>query len=1145
MQGKEKKDFFQGGGDFDSADFRVQPNDWVNMENCRVGSTDKGVIGTIESIGSNVLKSAIEPSVTFVCIGSAEDVANRMICFFLKDLYGPWDKIVAYDLDTEISYNVLLSSQVVDGLNFNKDYLIHSARIINGLLYWTDFLNQPRRVNIKAGINLNQPNTFPDIVAYTSPLTAEVITIIRKPPVYPLSFTKFEDVDIDTNQIKNNSFRFTYQYEYRDGEISTLAPHSLLAPYNFPNEDFNSIQVTIPFSEIIDQDVQRIDVVVIYTEVSALGENGFIIKTWDKANSTDATDIANHNSGLVALTFEFANDSVGSGIDSATLVKPFDSVPLLSEALENASNRVFLGRNLLGYDTPLTCGLTAQTITGGGDIVNGNWASVTVDYTERGGPQTANIAYFFAYFPIAIDDTHPAGYYDYTSDLLGNNDYAGSTPSFPTTIDINDYTFIGTTPSVDVMDYIASNDSIIVMFDIEDRFFFNSVITLLPIATAGGGVLTNITVLKSDSPYRLGIVFYDQYLRQCGVVVGPKITTPDRTYDLPNYEYGIQWALPNGPQILQIPDWAYYYSIVSTKSLRTSFFVQAKAGDIVYATKDTDGNYQFTSTIYSDSNAGVALKLDLLSGMGMGYSYAEGDIVKIYISGSSDIYTLSVLAQSGDWVVAELVDLGDLSSTNAFFELYTPRPQTAAELYYEVGSIYKVLDPTTTARRYSVLNEFLPGDVYLLTRGTSPDDYITENMSPNTTLWRNWFTNAGRQQVVIRQGQQLKQTSIKWSNTIIPGTIVNGLSSFDGNNEKILEGELGPLRKLQITSKVNNEQGAVMLGICETETVSMYLGEVQLVGSSRNADVATIADVIGTVNVLKGSFGTINPESVVEFRGNVFWIDIYNGKVIQYSVNGLFPISRYKATRFWKLFCDQFLSMTRGQIEALGSRPFVFMTVDPHHEELLITIPKLLNAPPKGYLPDYPSVIYPFDIYDGQAKTIVYKINAEPNFWQGAYNMTPEGWLYVQNKLFSFKFGRLYEHNSTDSYCNFYGVNYKSRIMFVCNQIPNRPKVYNNTSIDGNMRPSLTYFYAEVPYTQSSDLADFDYKNLEGLLYATIYRNKLIPTSAGFVTTGLLTGDKMRTGVLKVLVEFTVSTTPLELKFIEIGYQVSAGHTTT
>ena len=1124
----------------DDADFSVGQDEVINSENVRFGSTDAGVINTIESVGSTELLSQIQPSVSTVVIGSADDTQNNRIIYFVADLYGNDDKIISYSLDSDQFYTLLLNSQVTGGLNFDKNSVIHSARVVNGLLFWTDFLNEPRRVNINAAINLNHPGTFPDVVPYTSPLTAESITVIRKPPVYPLTFDKITDVTIDTNQIKNNAFRFTYQYEYRFGERSTLAPHSLLAPYNYPSDTYNSIDISIPLTEVPDQDVQVISVIVIYAE----GEQAFIIKRWDKSNSTDAAEIAAHVAGTTALSFDFANDEVGEAVDGATLVKLFDTVPLLSETLEQATNRIMLGRNLLGYNTPTVTSLTAAVVAQGA-TVNGNWYGIRVDYGELtidGCEPGITPNWYLAYFPIAIDGSHPAGFYDLTADPLFWNDIF-SFPTLPSTISIANYTWVGTNPSGDVLTYIYTYDGAKIPFPICSRSFLDST-AYDPVSTGGGGLTTNVNVLKSDSPYRLGVVFGDKYLRQCGIVAGPKITTPDRTYADPIYNYGIQWTLAGGVQAPEIPDWAYYYWVVSTKGLRASFFQQARAGDILYATKDADGNYVFTSTSYADSNAGVALKLDLLVGIGMGYSFQEGDIVKVYIQGSSDVHSLAVLAQSGEWVIGELVDLGSLASSNAFFEIYTPRPQTAAELYYEIGDVYAINNPTTDLRSYSVTSAFLPGDVYLLTRGTSPNDYVTENMSPNTTLWRNWFTNTGRQQFIDRIGQRFKETSVKWSNTFIPGTITNGLSTFDALDEKILPGEMGPLRKLQVTSKVNDEQGAVMLAICEDETASMYLGEVQLVGSAANAFVAQSSQVIGTVNILKGSFGTINPEGVTEFRGNVYWPDLQNGKIIQYSSGGLFPISNYKMTRFWKLFSDQFVSMTKQQIEDLGNRPFIFTTVDPHHWELLISIPKLLLIPPKGTLPDYPFKDYPFDIYDGQAKTVKFKLDAEPNHWQGAMKFCAEGFITMQNKLFSFKNGQLYLHNSLTSQCNFYGNQERAKIMLLSNMIPKVPKSYINMSIQANMKPVFTYMYADTPYQQSSDLIEDDFKNLEGIFYSKIYRNKLIPTANGYSINGLLTGQNMRTKALKILLEFDVSQEQLEFEFIDIEYSISQGHKT-
>jgi hypothetical protein len=115
--------------------------------------------------------------------------------------------------------------------------------------------------------------------------------------------------------------------------------------------------------------------------------------------------------------------------------------------------------------------------------------------------------------------------------------------------------------------------------------------------------------------------------------------------------------------------------------------------------------------------------------------------------------------------------------------------------------------------------------------------------------------------------------------------------------------------------------------------------------------------------------------------------------------------------------------------------------------------------------------------------------------------------------------------------------------MLVSNQNPSLPKVYNNIAIKANMRPTLTYGYINSPYQQSTDLVDFDYRILEGLYYATFYRNKLIPTATGYTTNGLLTGEKIRSAAMFVMLEFTINTVPLELEFVSIGFNLSHGQT--
>lgn len=1039
MLEQEKKYFADEQSGFglnsDDSAFAIPLNSYVNCENLRSGSTDKGVTGTMESVASN-LQVSVDAQTDTIELGSYADSPNNRIFYFLYDnLNTNSNKIVAYYRSTGNTYTVIFDAQVTGGLNFNKNYPIQSWMEGN-LLFWTDNYTDPKCINVDAAIKLNYPSFVTDVAPYTSPIAQSVITLIRYAPQRPPSLT-FQTIPSRQNFLREFAGEFAYRNNFRDGQTSVFGTPSVMVNYRFGTnpsqtnyDNSNRITVTLQWQNgfDIEQDVQRFELAVRYDNQP----DYFVLRVWDKANAADLAEINAYNAGG-ALTYFFYNDKIGSAAGKLVSVKPFDSVPNLSGTGGLGLDRNFLGNNTIGYDTPSTTSLRGSV-------------------------------------------------------------------------------------------------------------------------SLSGGIQEGSQIFKSWSTYQLGIRFRDKYKRSCGVVtdsVQSIVTVPDRgDYNTATSFYNLLSAtLSNTNALTEIPDWAYYYDILITKNLRTRFFAQwaMRSGDVQYVIKNVDGTYTYQNT-YIGGIFGLAFKTSNLTLNGMGVVFTQGDFVRVYLSGLSIApFSIAVVAQDADYIICNPIDIGATTSIANLLlvEYYTPYISNSNEFFYTIGGVGIVNNPTLNTRQYGTTGFNITGDVTFGQRifySPSVYGYWSESMSPNDNLWKNWFGIYGEENVVTILGRVVKETSVKWSETIIQGSNTNGLSTFDSENEKLLPLSMGTLRKLQPTSKVQ-EQGNIMLAIAEQQTASLYLGEVQTYGSDqRPASVNTVQNVIGTVNILKGDYGTINPESVTEYRGMVFWIDVNNGRVIQYSVNGLFPISNYKMTRFWNLWCKQYKSMSNAQIEALGGRPFVFMAVDSVHNELLISIPKLSNVPPNGYLPDYPSTIYPFDIYDLQEKVMVYSLDANPNHWQGAYTFYAEGFVTMNNDLYSFKNGQLWIHNQTTSYCNFYGVQYKSKIMPISNLVPTVPKSYNNISLEVNICPTFVYAYNDYPVQQSTDLVDFDFENREGVWYATFYRNKLIPTATGFVTTGLLTGEKMRNVAMYLLIEFTVGTNPIELKFLNIGFEPSLGH---
>lgn len=1033
----EKKYFAapDGGLNADDVDIAVGENQWVNLVDARVGTTDNGVTGVVESIGGTVTLTDPQPSITFVNIGSAVDSARNRFFYFQWNKYTNEHRIYCYQADDGAVYTVLSASQVTGGLGFSKNYIIHSARVVGNMLYWTDYLNEPRRINVEAALKLNNPSYDTDVEPYTSPLAQSVIKLIRRPPGRVLA-TNLVTEGGRPNFLKYFAGQFAIRYVYRDGEISVVGPPSTMVNYRLDitnpsgaiSDTFNAVDIEINTpaldGEYIEQDVEIVQYLVRYDN----DPNYFVVKEWNKNNASELAEITAYNAGG-SLTFRFYNDANAAALSNAESVKPYDSVPLLSKTLELGLSRLFLGNNKIGYDTPTTTSLTA-------------------------------------------------------------------------------------TPS------------------------------------AGAVVSTGTEIWKSYSTYQVGLRFRDNEKRMSGVVTNDSlvVTIPDRgDYNDNSFVEYLNFALSNTNSLVEIPDWAYYYDILITKNLRTRFFAQWEPNSVKYVNKNSDGTFTYTNT-YSSLVYGIAFGTAYLNSQGMGVVYTEGDVVRVYTNGLSPApFDIEVIAQDADYIICRPYDLGAANLISALFvEYYTPYRQSGNEIFYTTSASYRVYAPTTDMRQYTTLSGQLEGDVFFISRITPvlPSTYYTECMSPNDNKWKNWYDTYGEANIVTLLGQVQKTSSVKWSNTLIEGSLVNGLSTFDALDEKLLPQSMGAISKLQQTSKVQ-QQGNIMLAIGEDETASLYLGEVQVVGSDANAFLASSPNVIGTVNVLKGSFGTTHPESVSEYRGNVYWWDDVNARIIQYSSSGLYPISNYKMTRYWKQFTDTFNSLTPAQIEALDfyNRPFVFTTVDPYHDELLISVPKLLSTPPKGYLPDYPSVIYPFDIWDGQSKVLVFKVGTNPNFWQGSYSFSCEGFVTLGSNLYSFKYGQVFIHNQPNSN-QFYDdiQRYKPKIMAVFNKEGTIPKVYNAVKIEGNLVPSLVYFRSESPYIQASDLVDFDFTNYEGMLYATLYRNKLIPTAIGYDTNGLLTAEKVRTNALRVMFEFTLVNEPLQLRYVTMEYILSKGH---
>jgi hypothetical protein len=1057
------------------------------------------------------------------------DIEGRRLIWFVYNTFSDHG-IYCYSFDDNQVYAVLYDSQISGGLGFDKNSRIdRNCRVVNGLLYWTDNLNEPKKINIESGIKLNQPSYNTTQRAYQTLTDSYEITVIRRPPAYPPTITKSYDGSYVNNFIATQSFQFAWQYIYFDGEISVLGEFSTASKMNLKYfggaQILNYINCTLSLSEQIPQTARVIRLVAKNQLTNAYN----VVKTYDKL--VDETPFTAHNNGSIQLSFNYYGDVVGETIDAATSVKPYDSVPILSKTLETAVSRIFLGNNLEGYTTPTSTSLAATTNIA---TISASAFSVTGVDNQTGYPPSTTGSYkmLFTGTP-AIGDlvTLKIYFYDITKTPSSNSvtiNYTAASTSLATeVIAINALIAANSTISAYHLTstYVASPTGINLTTNTG-----NSKVSYIDahIVTSGGSGSVG-SFFKNESSYQLGTTFYDKARRKCGVVTnnGLIVSTPLKTYANSTAAVGINWTLSNTNALTEIPNWAYYYSIDRTLNLKTRFFMDSINGShTYYANKNaTTGVYEYTSATFVAASVAIAIGLDSLLQANLGYTYTSGDMCVIVTSAGLR-YELPIIGTDSGYLLVSPTDIGNVSTLQYIYEIYTPYIKTDIEPFYEVGNLYPITNAGTNSRVYSTLSGSLYGDAYILARSYNAISYYAETMSPNDAFYKYWITDAGFINYVTLLGQVRNKHEIRYSNVFTAGTQNNGLSTFEALNFKTTPLGTGEINKLQLASKTE-EQGVIMLSINSFQTVSCYLGEVQVIGASQNAFLAQDTSVIGTMNVLKGMFGTTHPETVIEYLGNVFWFDLINTCIVQYSSNGLFPISSYKMTSFFWKYANNYNSTATSTIDTLNGFHHIPTSINPFTKQFQITTPALIDISSAKLLPSYSGVVPPyatsivnrFDVYTGLAQTLCYDIDS--NRWTSIMEYAGEWYDFYQGEVFGFKNGAIYTHDTNSSTWNtFYGVQCPIRYCFTANAPISSVKDVTGLTVEGIDIPDYSVLYSEYPHIQITDMTAKDYRNQEGIQYSNWYRDRLSPNVSGTTIQKMYYGDIVKSKTPLFMVEF-------------------------
>lgn len=350
---KETKSFLKGRMN-KGVDKRILPDgEYIDAMNIRVNSSgasdDMGAVQNVEgSKRLTELEFAGERlSFAAKCIGAYADDVKETIYWFVHDPGGTnvdgqttdaVDMIVSYNMNTgQLVYHVMS----VSVLNFNPQYLITGVNRIGDLLFFTDDLNPPRRINVTRHYQFPSGNPLSDNI------TEDDISVIVKPPALPPSINMIK-TGAEENFIEDKLIAFAYRYRYKDGEYSALSSFSELAfqakkfEFNRSSYDnggmenrFNAVEVTFNTGP---NSVDKIQLCYKVSDTNTIS----IVQTYDKADLgyTDNTD----------KTIVFDNSKAYAALPSNQLARAYDNVPLKAKAQTISGNRLVYGNYNDGRD---------------------------------------------------------------------------------------------------------------------------------------------------------------------------------------------------------------------------------------------------------------------------------------------------------------------------------------------------------------------------------------------------------------------------------------------------------------------------------------------------------------------------------------------------------------------------------------------------------------------------------------------------------------------------------------------------------------------------------------------------------------------------------------------------------------------------
>jgi hypothetical protein len=411
---KEAYNFIGGKMNHDLDPRMIPQGDYMYAVNARITSPDNlSESGALRTAPGTSTLTSLEYNGTPIdstkvktrCIGAYKDESNNTVYWFVhcEELNTPFTEFPNGTLDLIMSYNEdngTLTYHVVDDkgiLNFSFDYTITGISLIDDLLYFTDNLNSPKKINVK--------------FTYTDYFTDYRLDVIVSPPKSAPSI-EFITTTSTSDYIEDRFLAFSYRYKYENGEYSALSQYSEIAfrpelffldPSTLLNDGMKNkfLAVRISFNTG-GKWVTDIELCV----KAADSNEVYVVQSWNKRRE---------NWGDNILRFvDFTGDKSYSVLPSTEWVRLYDNVPRRALAQVIMGNRLMYGNYLENYNisTKFLYGGQANFIdvesksilgTLSSYIYKNNWYQTVTSQTVSSAQFSFNMAQYATGVPIGTE----------------------------------------------------------------------------------------------------------------------------------------------------------------------------------------------------------------------------------------------------------------------------------------------------------------------------------------------------------------------------------------------------------------------------------------------------------------------------------------------------------------------------------------------------------------------------------------------------------------------------------------------------------------------------------------------------------------------------------------------------------------------